>query len=229
MTDSVTSLPRLAVFDCDGTLVDSLHNIVAAAESAWREFGLEPPPAAAVRRGIGLPLEQAIAELHPEGTLADHGQLGVLFKQAFTIMRERPDHYEPLFPGAIDALDALDGVGTVLGVATGKSRRGLLSTLETHGLMDRFSVLKTADDAPGKPNPHMLLEAMSETGATPGSTVMIGDTVFDMAMARNARTRAIGVSWGYHESGELAESGADRVIDQFSDLGATVADLLGDR
>ena len=228
MTDPDSSLPRLAVFDCDGTLVDSQHNIVAAAESAWREYGLEPPSAAAVRRGIGLPIMEAVARLHPDGDYDDHRSLIDLFKQAFQALRQRPDHEDPLFPGAVEALEAIAGVGTVLAVATGKSRRGLINTLERHQLLDRFAVLKTADDAPGKPDPGMLLDAMAETGALPETTVMIGDTVFDVAMARNAQVLAVGVGWGYHDPDELARAGAHRVIDTFGDLPAAVAGLLGD-
>ena len=228
MTDPDSSLPRLAVFDCDGTLVDSQHNIVAAAAAAWREYGLEPPSASQVRRGIGLPLGEAVARLHPDGAPAEIESLCMLYKQAFHALRQQPDHVEPLYDGALEALEELAISGTLLGVATGKSRRGLLHTLERHGLLDSFVVLKTADDAPGKPNPHMLLDAMAETGAMPETTVMIGDTVFDMAMARNARTQAIGVSWGYHARADLAAAGAHTVIDGFGDLSTTIANLLGE-
>ncbi len=225
MTDNAP--PRLAVFDCDGTLVDSQHNIVAAAAAAWREYGLEPPSASRVRNGIGLPLGEAVARLRPDAGPAEIEALCTLYKQAFQTLRMQPDHVEPLYPGALETLEELAISGTLLGVATGKSRRGLLSTLERHGLLESFAVLKTADDAPGKPNPHMLLDAMAETGARPETTVMIGDTVFDMAMARNARVRAVGVSWGYHERAELASAGAHAVIDSFGDLPKTIAGLLG--
>ena len=228
MSEFDNPLPRLAVFDCDGTLVDSQHNIVAAAAAAWREYGLEPPSPSRVRRGIGLPLGEAVTRLRPGGGPAEIESLCTLYKQAFQTLRQQPDHMEPLYPGALQALEELAISGTLLGVATGKSRRGLLNTLERHGLLDSFVVLKTADDAPGKPNPHMLLDAMAETGARPETTVMIGDTVFDMAMARSARTRAVGVSWGYHERAELATAGAHTVIDSFGDLCATIAGLLGD-
>lgn len=218
---------RLAVFDCDGTLVDSQHNIVAAMDAAWRAFGLEPVPGAAVRRVVGLPLVEAIASLHPEGCGDDHLTLSAYYKDAFRTLRERPDHREPLYPGTVEALDALERTGTLLAVATGKSRRGLLATLDRHGLSDRFIVLKTADDGPGKPDPAMMLDAMAETGAAPEHTVMVGDTVFDIEMARAARTAAIGVSWGYHEPAELSAAGAHHVIDTFGELEGTLAGLWG--
>lgn len=220
--------PRLAVFDCDGTLVDSQHNIVAAMDAAWRAFGLEPVPAAAVRRVVGLPLVEAIAALHPEGGMDDHERLSDYYKDAFRTLRERPDHHEPLFPGTVEALDALEAAGVLLAVATGKSRRGLLATLERHGLGGRFLALKTADDGPGKPNPHMLLAAMAEAGTAPEDTVMIGDTVFDIEMARAARTAAVGVSWGYHEPAELSAAGAHHIIEAFGDLQPAVAALWGE-
>ena len=133
-------------------------------------------------------------------------------------LRRRPDHDEPLFPGAREALSALDRPDVLLGIATGKGRRGLLHVLEHHGLVDRFATLKTADDGPGKPHPAILEEAMAELGVDPVDTVMVGDTVFDVQMARNARVEAIGVAWGYHEAEELMAAGAGCVIETFAAL-----------
>lgn len=222
------SQPRLAVFDCDGTLVDSQHNIVAAMSEAWRLHGLQPLPASAVRRVVGLPLLDAIASLHPFGSHEVHLSLTENYKQAFHNLRQRPDHHEPLFPGTCEALAALEDAGYLLAVATGKSRRGLNATLARHGLEDRFMTLKTADDGPGKPHPHMLLEAMAESGASPESTMMIGDTVFDIEMARHAKVHSIGVSWGYHDPAELHDAGAAAVIDAFDELAALAGQIFGD-
>ncbi|MBE9555008.1 MAG: HAD-IA family hydrolase [Proteobacteria bacterium] len=220
------SQPRLAVFDCDGTLVDSQHNIVAAMAAAWRAQGLQPLPASSVRRVVGLPLLEAISRLHPLGSDEVHLLLTDYYKKAFHGMRQEPDHREPLYPGAVEALDAMEAVGYLLAVATGKSRRGLDATLERHGLEGRFLTLKTADDGPGKPHPHMLEEAMAEAGAGQDSTVMIGDTVFDIEMASNAQVHSIGVSWGYHDPGELRAAGAAGVIDEFGELADMTATLL---
>lgn len=228
MNRSDASSPRLAVFDCDGTLVDSQHMIVAAVETAWRGYGIAPPSADMVRRGVGLPLAEAIARLLPEGGSADHRALYALYKDAFHAQRAQSDHHEPLYPGVAETLDALAEAGVLLAVATGKSRRGLLATLDRHGLLDRFVTLRTADDGPGKPNPHMLLDAMAETGAAPADTVMIGDTTFDIHMAVAARTPAVGVSWGYHEPAELTEAGAHSIVDQFNELGGALAAIWGD-
>jgi phosphoglycolate phosphatase len=222
-----SSSPCLAVFDCDGTLVDSQHNIVAAMTEAWRVFGLEPVTGGAVRRVVGLPLVDAIAILFPNGERRDHIALSDLYKNAFRNLRQQPDHHEPLYPGAADALNRLEADGVLLAVATGKSRRGLVATLDRHGLVGRFTVLKTADDAPGKPNPDMLLAAMGETGATPETTVMIGDTVFDIEMAVNARIPAIGVSWGYHDPAELVSAGANEIVERFGDVVRAVTGIWG--
>lgn len=222
------SQPRLAVFDCDGTLVDSQHNIVAAMDAAWQTHGLEPVPAAAVRRVVGLPLLEAIAGLYPQGSHEVHLALTEAYKEAFHSLRQQPDHQEPLFPGTLEALQAMEEAGYLLAVATGKSRRGLTATLSRHGLENRFIALKTADDGPGKPHPHMLLEAMTESGADPDSTLMVGDTVFDIEMARQAKVRSIGVSWGYHDPHELHQAGADAVIDSFGELVALAARMMGD-
>jgi phosphoglycolate phosphatase len=221
------SQPRLAVFDCDGTLVDSQHNIVAAMAEAWRAQGLQPLPAPLVRRVVGLPLLEAISRLHPLGSGEVHLSLTDYYKNAFHSLRQEPDHREPLYPGTVEALDATEAAGYLLAVATGKSRRGLDATLERHGLEGRFLTLKTADDGPGKPHPHMLEEAMAEAGAGPASTVMIGDTVFDIEMARNAKVRSVGVSWGYHDPDELRAAGAYGVIDEFVELPALAATLYG--
>ena len=125
---------------------------------------------------------------------------------------------EPLFENCAEILSALAADGVILAVATGKGRRGLDLTLQQHGLSDHFTVLKTADDGPGKPHPAILEDAMREVGADPQQTVMIGDTVFDMQLAVNAKTHAVGVSWGYHDPHELKTTGATAVADHFNEL-----------
>lgn len=204
---------RLAVFDCDGTLVDSQHSIVACMTAAFAAAGLAVPAAEAVRRVVGLPLAASVARLEPQLAAAECARVAELYKQAFTDMRAAAPLDEPLFPGVRELLDVLEAEGVLLGVATGKGRRGLRITLEHHGLLGRFVTLQTADDAPGKPHPEMLRRAMAETGADPAATAMIGDTTFDILMALNAGTAAIGVGWGYHPPEELRAAGAHEVVD----------------
>jgi len=209
---------RLAVFDCDGTLVDSQQMIVAAMTAAWRACGIGDPTPERVRRVVGLQLVEACAALLPEADRTQHERVAECYVEAFRALRHDPAIEEPLYPGVRTALETLDRMGVMLGIATGKGRRGLISTLERHGLAGYFVVLKTADDGPGKPSPHILLAAMAEAGATPETTAMIGDTTYDIRMALAAAARAVGVSWGYHPPAELAAVGAHRVIDDFSQL-----------
>jgi len=226
-TENSLSAARLVVFDCDGTLVDGQHAISAAMAEAFRSHRLEGPGNLAVRRVVGLPLVEAVARLAPEADSGLCSALALAYKESFQRLRQSPDYFEPLFPGVPEVLAQLQQLGYVLGIATGKSARGLAATLERHGLSRHFAVLKTSDDGPGKPSPHMLLYAMSDSGAGPGSTVMIGDTVFDMEMARSARVPAVGVAWGYHESAELTAAGAVAVVDTFSELPDMVERLIG--
>ncbi len=216
----------LVVFDCDGTLVDSQHTVVAAMTEAWRAHGLSEPEAGEVRRVIGLPLVTGVASLLPEGAAVAPERLADSYRQAFSELRRRRQVVEPLYPGARAALDALEAAGRLLGIATGKSRRGLIATLEGHGLAGRFVTLNTADDGRGKPAPDMVVRAMAEVGAAPEATMVVGDTVFDVGMARNAGVRCIGVGWGYHPHEELAAAGADRVVHSFAELPAAIADIL---
>ena len=209
---------RLVVFDCDGTLVDSQHAIVACMTAAYAAEGLPPPDAAAVRRVIGLPLLECMMRLSPDHAAAGHARLTEAYKEAFFTLRQRPDHHEPLFDGALDALDRLEVEGFLLGIATGKAMRGLLAVLERHNLAKRFVTLQTGDMGPGKPNPAMLERAIAETGVAAHEVAMVGDTSFDMLMARSAGVRGIGVSWGYHPPAELRSAGAHSIIEYFDEL-----------
>jgi phosphoglycolate phosphatase len=217
-----------AVFDCDGTLVDSIHSIIEAMSMAWAAEGLGAPPTGHnVRSIVGLQLIEAIGRLYPEGAAWEHERLAQHYKGAFLEIRNRPDHDEPLFEGTREVINALDCAGVLLGIATGKSRRGLEATLERHGLLDRFVSLKTSDDGPGKPNPTILLDAMRELGVESENTVMIGDTIFDVTMAVNAKVTAIGVDWGYHEVSELRSAGAETTLQSFHELEDSLRTIWG--
>lgn len=210
---------RLAVFDCDGTLSDGQAAVCTAMDLAFAETGLPAPDRNRVRRIVGLSLPQAIARLAPDADDDVRGRTVDAYKQAFRAARMDGSLHEPLYDGIADLLRRLHGEGWTLGVATGKSDRGLKSTLMTHGLFDLFSTLQTADRHPSKPHPSMLEHAMAETLAQPANTVVIGDTVFDVDMARAAGCRAIGVAWGYHAPDELIAAGADAVAQTPEDLG----------
>jgi phosphoglycolate phosphatase len=220
------SFTRLAVFDVDGTLIDSQHNIVASMERACERSGLAAPSPTAIRRIIGLSLLEAATILLPGTDPALLLRVVEEYKLAFQEMRTRADHFEPLFPGVMESLDALEADGWILAVATGKSRRGLLMMIERHGLAGRFVSLQTADDNPGKPHPAMLRRALDEAGARPTEAVMIGDTSYDMQMGRSAGVHTVGVGWGYHTPDELLAAGADLLVDTYPDLVAVLPTLF---
>jgi len=210
---------KLVVFDCDGTLVDSQHMIVAAVRHAFQEHSLPDLPRNAILSIVGLSLEEAISKLLPKEDASTRTLVKESYRQAFFHLRQEPDLHEPLFPGTLEVLSALAARDDVLlGVATGKSQRGLTSILELHGLKDMFVTLQTADGHPSKPHPSMLLKAMEETGIAPQDTAIIGDTSYDMVMGVGAGALPIGVSWGYHEVEELMQHGAVSVLDTFDEL-----------
>ena len=202
---------RLAVFDCDGTLVDSQHSICAAMIRAFEGEKLVPPERATILSVVGLSLPLAMARLLPGAEADYHDHLSESYKLAFRQLRRENAVSEPLYPGVADLIRELDSDGWLLGVATGKSDRGLQLCLTHHGIHVHFVTLQTADRHPSKPHPSMLLTAMADAGAAPETTVMIGDTSFDIDMARAAGTRALGVGWGYHTPQDLIVAGAHSV------------------
>jgi phosphoglycolate phosphatase len=211
-------MTRLIVFDCDGTLVDSQHLIIDAMRVTFESRGLPPPTDDAVRHIVGLSLGEAIGQLVPGIRQDDLDALVDGYKQTFQAMRRQPLFHEPLFEGARETLHELERRGHLLAVATGKSDRGLASVLQHHALERLFVSLQTADRHPSKPHPSMLEAAMRETGSAPHQTIMVGDTSYDMQMARAAGVRAIGVGWGYHAVAALELAGAEVIVDRFEQL-----------
>ena len=211
--------PHLIIFDCDGTLVDSQHLIAAAMERAFESVDLAPPARAAVRGIIGLSLPQAISQLVEGASEETIKKITEGYRCAFGTLRQNPDHWEPMYEGAHEAIRQLAGQGNVaLGIATGKSRRGVNKLLERFELTPCFNTIQTADDAPSKPHPGMIEQAIMEVDGVAATTLMIGDTSFDMEMAGNAGVRGIGVAWGYHSGEMLRAKGAEDVADDFAHL-----------
>lgn len=209
---------RLAIFDCDGTLVDSGATIYRALAAAFEQHSLEIPPPEVSRRVIGLSLTDAMAALLPGIPAEHHVALAEDYKRAFWNLRAAGEVEEPLFDGILELLDALEEDGWLLAVATGKSDRGLKHCLESHDIHARFVSLQTADRHPSKPHPSMVEQAIAEAGASPEGSIVVGDTSFDMAMAVNAGARGIGAGWGYHDAEELREAGAIGVADRPLDV-----------
>lgn len=230
---------KLIVFDVDGTLVDSQHLIVEAQARAFAEHGMAAPDRREALSVVGLSLPEAFRRL--VGDAGPVAELADSYRRAFHKLRLDPDFEDPLFPGMGELVGQMrERRDLRLGIATGKSRRGVAHLLERYGWEDWFATIQTADDAPSKPDPTMLRQAMDEAEADPAMTVMIGDTTFDMMMARSAGAAAVGVSWGYHPPGALFGAGAVTVVEtpaRLAELFAapleetafTAADQVGDR
>jgi phosphoglycolate phosphatase len=216
---------RLAIFDCDGTLVDSGNNIFAALSDAFTQHGVEVPALQEVRQIIGLSLVEAIAKLTPDEDRSTHVELAESYKLHFQRARAEGRVEEPLFPDIPELLDALEADGWLLAVATGKSDRGLALCLDCHGYAKRFISLQTADRHPSKPHPSMVHQAMADAGASPATTIVIGDTAYDMGMATAAGATGIGAGWGYHQAHEMLGAGALAVADTPLDVLNLIPDL----
>lgn len=205
MDPSLTRSPvpqgvELLVFDWDGTLMDSEARIVASMQAAFAELGREPPPAAAVRSVIGLGLEEAIRSL--PGTAADEPLDAIIARYRYRYL-DADKTPTPLFEGARDLVEGLYAGGRLLAVATGKSRRGLDQALDQSGLRHCFQATRCAEETASKPDPMMLHELMDELGARPAETLMIGDTDYDLQMAKNAGVRALAVGYGTQPTAHL--------------------------
>jgi phosphoglycolate phosphatase len=209
---------KLAIFDCDGTLVDSGATIHRAVTVAFGQHGLALPPPEVSRKVIGLSLTEAMAALLPDAPAEQHFALSEDYKRAFWELRAAGEVEEPLFDGVLELLDTLEKDGWLLAVATGKSDRGLKHCLESHHIHARFVSLQTADRHPSKPHPSMVEQAIADAGAAPHSSLVVGDTSFDMAMAVNAGASGIGAGWGYHDAEELMAAGAVAVAERPLDV-----------
>ncbi len=218
---------KLVIFDCDGTIVDSQAGIVMSMDHAFRSLGMTPPQRAQTLAVVGLSLPEAFSALAPDADFDMRADLADRYKRAFRDLNHDPAETEVLFPHAktvIAALAARDDM--VLGIATGKSRRGVDRLFDREGWQSHFGTIQTADDHPSKPHPSMVLRAMAETGVSPEATVMIGDTTYDIEMARAAGVGAIGVTWGYHHRSELEDAGAHIIISSYEAVPAAIETVM---
>ncbi|MEP2890502.1 HAD-IA family hydrolase [Tateyamaria sp.] len=213
---------RLVIFDVDGTLVDSQGDIVASMTAAFEDADLPVPARSKILSIVGLSLDVAMSRLAPD---ADTDRMVQAYKDSYAALRvSKGAASSPLYPGARAALEQIAALDYVLlGVATGKSKRGLDGLIEAHGLEGMFVTRQVADFHPSKPNPAMIEAALAETGVDAQHAVVIGDTSYDMDMAANAGVTGIGVTWGYHPRGQL--SAAHHIIDSFDALPTTLDDI----
>jgi phosphoglycolate phosphatase len=210
---------QLIIFDCDGTLVDSQHKICAAMAHAFTRLQLPVPPRPDILGIVGLSLPQVFAVLAAKEPASVQVKLAELYAQEFPAQRPGAVLNDPPYAGMGELVATLAGRrDSVLGIATGKSRRGVARILEREGWSGHFLTIQTADDHPSKPDPAMILQAMAEVGSEPAHTVMVGDTTYDMEMAVNAGVRGLGVSWGYHAPERLLQAGAERVVQSSAEL-----------
>lgn len=210
---------RLVVFDVDGTLVDSQSDIIVGMRTAFASLDLKPPATAAILETVGLSLFETMRRLAPDSDRAIQCDLVTAYKQAYAKLRQSAGSTSssPLYAHVHGVLrDLHDQPHTLLGIATGKSRRGLNLLVDGHSLRSLFVTMQCADDHPSKPHPSMLHATMADTGVLPENTVMVGDTSFDIDMARAAGAIPIGVSWGYQSRDRL--NGARAILDDIRDL-----------
>jgi phosphoglycolate phosphatase len=211
---------KLVLFDCDGTLVDSGLLIHQVMSETFGHFGLPAPEYSRTKSVIGLTLDTAIARILGQEEIDERiTEMALHYKQTFAPVRARPGFAEPLFDGIREVIDTLAAQEAILmGAVTGKSRRGLEAIAEAHGFSRHFFVSRTADECPSKPHPAMVLECCGESGVDPSRTVVIGDSVYDILMAKSAGARAVAVSWGYGDIDEMKAAGADAIVHKPADI-----------
>lgn len=210
---------RLIVFDCDGTLVDSQQTIITATEAAMDEFEFAVPPRRDILYAVGLPVDVALRRHAPEATDDQILSMLDIYRETYQQLVQQDDRGQVMFDGMREQILALGGMDeTLLGIITMKSRRGLNRVVDAYDIRQYFQVLKSADDGPGKPAPDLMLDAISETGVEARQALMVGDTSFDIMMAKAAGAKAIGVGWGYQTIDELLDSGADAIAETDEEL-----------
>lgn len=211
---------KLAIWDMDGTIVDSREVIQGAMVQTFETLGLAPPAYDDTRKTIGLGLQEACQILAPD--YSDIERLAATYKQAFVARRTEPGFKEPLYDGAIETLERLSRDGWLIAMATGKSHQGIRAIFDMHPLASYFDTIWCADDGPGKPHPFMCEQAMSALGAAADQSLIIGDAIHDIRMGLNAGIHTLGVSWGFGTADELQAVGAHEVHHDFETLNASL-------
>lgn len=217
--------PSLLILDCDGTLVDSAGHIAAVFNETAAAFGYAPLPNERVARVIGLSLDDALSRLLPDCPAEERTRIIHAYRARYAVDAAGRD---PLFSGVRNFLDTVRREGRWMAMATGKSRPGALRVIAEHELGSYFATIRTGDLCRPKPHPEMLHQILDELGVSADRAVMVGDTTFDVDMARSAGMRAVGVGWGAHPPDELIQAGAELVVPRLPDLASHLSRLLPD-
>jgi len=216
---------KLVIFDFDGTLVDSRPLILESHRIVFAEYRLPAPPPGQILSLVGKSLDVILTELAgPEAPILDMVRAHDLLLPR---LRADPSFAEQPFDGAGRLLHQLSTTDdTVLGLATGHRTDTVGPALQALGWSSFFKTIQAADTAPSKPHPAMLLQALAATNVPAEDAIFVGDTVFDMQMAKAAGLRSVGVSWGYHQAERLTEAGAHRVVHSIDELEICIREAL---
>ena len=217
---------RLALFDYDGTIVDSAIMIVEGAIAAFRICGLPDPDPKKVRENIGKPLAIALDEYMPPGFNVTPNEISEAYRSWYAEQGRLGLQNEPLYPGVVELLKELKTNDWLIGIATNKSRIGLTNGLAKHSLSDMFDITLSTDENIPKPNPAMAIKAMNDLGVDKENSVMIGDTINDIGLGVNAGITSIGVTWGYNDKNLLLSAGANYLVDDANQLNTLMKEIF---
>ena len=210
---------KLAIWDMDGTIVDSRDVIQTAMVRAFKAEGLPPPAYDDTRKIVGLGLRESCQILAPDDLSPERvDTLVEAYRNAFVARRTDPDFKEPLYDGALETLQMLRDDNWLIAMATGKSHRGIRAIFDMHPLESYFDTIWCADDGPGKPHPFMVEQSMNALGAEAHQTLMIGDAIHDINMGNAAGVRTLGVTWGFGAAHELEAVGAHEIHHSYKTL-----------
>ena len=209
---------KLALFDYDGTIVDSAGMIVQGAIEAFRMCGLPDPDPQKVRENIGRPLAVALDVYMPVGYTVTPEQISEAYRSWYAEQGRLGLQNEPLYPGMVELIHELKSNDWLIGIATNKSRVGLTNGLAKHNLSNIFDITLSTDENIAKPNPAMALRAMKELGVEEKYSVIIGDTINDIGLGVNSGITSIGVTWGYNNRKLLMSAGANHLVNNAQDL-----------
>ena len=209
---------KLLLFDYDGTLVDSAQMIIDGTIEAFNRCGLPTPKPEEIKAGIGQKLDTAIKSYLPLGHKGMLDEVIRNYRQWYVEKDLEGKQFEPLFDNIKPILELLRKDNWHLGIATNKSLRGLSRGLQHHKIGSLFSIIMTTDNFIPKPNKAMAVHALKKLKIQNSDTFMIGDTVHDIKMGKNAKINTIGVTWGYNTQEELHQANADYIINDINEL-----------